>query len=661
MSKASRRSTIEDQEQSTAVQQMKLPLDELLDAHPGELIPLDIDVNDIGGELLSILSTGLYTNPLDCIREYVQNAVDANAHAATIKITGNSVHIFDDGDGMALEDIIQARQFGLSVKSLTQHVGFRGIGIYSSFHLCNQLRVTSKKAGSTYQHVLVFEFGTMKAQLDQDKRKGPHERKTSLVELLSAHTRICRSQHSLAEDIHFTHVEIQDISDVHIKKLGNREELKHYMIRNLPIDFDETFEYRDQINQQLHLEVPGYNAITLTLQTDGLPDIVVTKPPIPHLQPPVMGPIVSGTGKNARKVGYYWACLNTERDRIAKNARFVPAVVANGRDRSLREIVEQEFLAYEGFVFKKKGFTVGNRDRLRHCFSSKPQLYPWYTGEIYVIDTAIVPKADRDDFETNEAKRALDLAVMQELSLLEDAAENFQATGVADERVAKYLVEVADLEREVDANAQESDFKAYTQLNEILKDLRRQEKKASPDKRASAHDIIKRAERLQRRLAKETETSQTEAARRKRAANEELPVPPTPQLFVDTRLPSPEERVIPSAPLPPSEEDSPPVQRVPPFSSLVSNEAAASASAPLAALFPLDGPKPSPLPSSSPSSQRTLETILLEAGWRVDGDYKRLVALLQASLESVLFDRTLYNSMLADFEDRLTNDVTATN
>jgi len=654
VSKARHGSNTEDQGQSTPYQQMKLPLDDLLDAHPGELIPLDIDVNDIGGELLSILSTGLYTNPLDCIREYVQNAVDANAHTATIKITGNSVHVFDDGDGMALEELIQARQFGLSVKSLTQHVGFRGIGIYSSFHLCNQLRLTSKKAGNTYQHVLVFEFGAMKAQLDQDKRKGPHERKTSLVELLSAHTKICRSQHTLPEDMHFTHVEMQEISDVHIKKLGNREELQHYMIRNLPIDFDTSFEHRDQINQQLQLEVPGYNAIILTLQTDGLPDIVVTKPAIPHLQPPVMGSIVSGTGKNARKVGYYWACLNTERDRIAKNARFVPEVLTNGRDRHLRETVEQEFSAYEGFVYKMKGFTVGNRDRLRHCFSPKPQLYPWYTGEIYVLDTAVVPKADRDDFETNEAKRALDLAVMQVLSQLEDAAESFQATGLADERVEKYLVEVADIERQVEANTQESDFKTYTQLNEILKDLRRQEKKASPDKRAIAHDIIKRAERLQRRLAKETETSQTEAARRKRAANEELAVPAPSHPFVDAQLLLQEESPRQVASSSPPEASLLPLQTMPLLQSMESNEGASRAPTSLAASSPAADQKP------PPSSPRTLESILLEAGWRVDGDCNRLIALLQASLESVLFDRALYNSMLADFEDRLNNDVTVT-
>src|SRR2546428_797805 len=79
---------------------------------------------DIGGEILAILSRGLYTNPLDCIREYVQNAVDASASAVRIKLTGNSLLIFDDGHGMSFSDILLARQFGLSPKFRDRHAGF---------------------------------------------------------------------------------------------------------------------------------------------------------------------------------------------------------------------------------------------------------------------------------------------------------------------------------------------------------------------------------------------------------------------------------------------------------------------------------------------------------------------------------------------------------
>src|SRR5260370_37291837 len=162
-------------------------LNEQLDEHLGKLLKLPIDPNDVGGELLAILSKGLYTNPLDCIREYVQNAVDAKAANATIKITGNSVIIYDDGNGMNLEELLQARQFGLSFKYLGENVGFRGIGIYSGFDLCRRLRITTTKTGDPYLHVLVFDFAAMKDELEKDKRDNQGKARTSLIKLLSEH------------------------------------------------------------------------------------------------------------------------------------------------------------------------------------------------------------------------------------------------------------------------------------------------------------------------------------------------------------------------------------------------------------------------------------------------------------------------------------------
>src|SRR5574341_897033 len=88
-----------------------------IDIPENQATKIPIQKEDIGGELLEILSKGLYTNPLDSIREYIQNAVDGQASRVTVKITGNSVWIHDNGDGMNLEELIQARQFGVSRKS----------------------------------------------------------------------------------------------------------------------------------------------------------------------------------------------------------------------------------------------------------------------------------------------------------------------------------------------------------------------------------------------------------------------------------------------------------------------------------------------------------------------------------------------------------------
>jgi hypothetical protein len=56
-----------------------------LSTENAKAIPLAAESGDIGGELIAILSKGLYTNPLDCLREYAQNGVDARATTITLR------------------------------------------------------------------------------------------------------------------------------------------------------------------------------------------------------------------------------------------------------------------------------------------------------------------------------------------------------------------------------------------------------------------------------------------------------------------------------------------------------------------------------------------------------------------------------------------------
>ena len=150
------KSSMESSEKTPVNVPTQLTLEKLLEDQPNQSVEWSFEPDDIGGDLLGILSKGLYPDPLDCIREYVQNSVDAKAKTVTIKITGNSVIIIDDGRGMALGGLVQARRLGLSNKSQTEDVGFRGIGIYSSFDICNRLLITTKIAGEARSRVLEF-------------------------------------------------------------------------------------------------------------------------------------------------------------------------------------------------------------------------------------------------------------------------------------------------------------------------------------------------------------------------------------------------------------------------------------------------------------------------------------------------------------------------
>lgn len=473
----------------------QLTLSELLDAEPDKLHQVPIDAESIGGELLAILSKGLYNNPLDCIREYVQNSVDAGAQHVTIKLTGNSAAILDSGRGMNLDELLQARQFGLSAKSISEHVGFRGIGIYSGFDICNRLRITTKRAGEDHIHVLVFQFATMRKVLDADRNKSGKE-KTPLIRLLSEHTYIKREGSSLPKEKHFTHVELQEISDVHVKQLSNRAEMRRYLLQNLPVDFHPEFPYRKQINDALFAHVQSYNAVSITLQSDGIPDETVAKDNIPDLQPPTFGYILDS---NERQVAYYWSCLNGKRGAIDANYKR-----AEGQP------------SFEGFVYKVKGFTIGDRDVLRTEFK-QPQLYRWYTGEIYVVDNNVIPNAGRDAFETSPARRILDAAVKTKLGLLEKDALDFQTYEVVKEKVVQAENKLAAVAAEIEANAVEDPLTTWGEVRDLVRILGTQKKANARDFKNRLEEATKKAKRLQDVLRKMVDAPRSEADREKKA------------------------------------------------------------------------------------------------------------------------------------------------
>jgi len=553
-------------------------LDRQLDEQRGRAVQLPIDASDIGGALLALLSNGLYTNPLDCIREYVQNAVDAQARNVSIKITGNSVTIHDDGTGMDLRDLLRARQFGLSPKSLAEYVGFRGIGIYSGFDLCQRLRITSTKEADPHVHVLTFEFAAMRAQLEQDKNLPSDAPKTSLIELLSSHTRVSREQDGYGEDAHFTVVELQNINDIHIRELADRNKMRNYLLHNLPVDFADDFEYKQQINEHLALNVSGFHAVRITLLSDGLPDELVAKEAIEGLRAPEFGFITTGTPQQ-KQIAYYWACLSNRRGRVQP------------KSLSGKGLPTEDSVSYEGFLYKVKGFTIGDRQKLRVMFQRKPQLYPWYTGEIYVLDPHVIPNAERDDFETNPAKRSLEIAVREKLKELETAAEKVQARDVADERITNYQEDLARINEQIQANLQGDPLTIYSSLDRILEDIKRQKSKASDQNRRLADELGKLAANLQKQLRKQVDLPVPEATQRKRAARKVQPADRGP---------------IPVIALPP------------------------------------------------PTPPKTLPGVLKDAGWEAEVELLRLAHLIQDSLESVLtLHSALYRNIMNDIEAKL--------
>ena len=576
----------------------QLTLEQLLDQQPNQPVEWEFGPEDIGGDLIGILSKGLYPDPLDCIREYVQNSVDARAKNVTIKITGNSVIISDDGMGMAVGDLRQARQLGLSNKSQVENVGFRGIGIYSGFDICNRLLVTTKRVGEAKARILEFHFGEMKAQLKAER--DAQSTRTSLTKLITKYTHF--RQEDDQADRHYTIVQLEELSKVHIGQLADHAQLRAYMLHNLPIDFADNFPYKDQINSQLENHVPGYNAIRVKLVTDFAPPEIIVRPNIPNLSEPIMGIIPNADGK---RIAYYWACLH-----------------ANGGQ------LPNQYAEYRGLVYKVKGFTIGSRSRLRvHFTTAKGTLYDWCTGEVYVIDENVVPNAARNDFEASPEKLQLETAVGDRMSDINNAAvklqEQINANREFDE-VSRYLDEV---EKKVESFNLQQCSETHLQLERYRENLKKKQRKTTFDS-SFVQETIRRTETL------------------RNTVRQMIDHPQEPSNQPTSSKPSSLDNMPPPTPLP-----SKPVASAPKPASTASNSSSETTPSVVPPLQSISTTTPPPRPS------KTFLQIFEQSGLDISGSCMQLLHIIDRSLSSVLI-RESYERVLDDLEARLDYEVT---
>jgi hypothetical protein len=387
-------------------------IENLENASLGEVISLPVFEDDIGAGLVPTLSRGLYTNPFDCIREYVQNSVDSRARNVSVKATGNSVYIIDDGFGMSVSEIISARKLGVSEKDMRFKVGFRGIGIYSAAAFCKKIVISSKKKGDEKTYVFTLDceeyFKAIPRPDNIDKID-----KVSLSKALEKATSFTVEVSFLEED-QGTMVQLEEVSTFFMQAFQDENELKRYILRNLPIDFHEDFEYKSLINEKIRSLDPSYNPITLSLELDHSESVNIFRPIIPNLDTPNFKEIKDELGNT---MAICWGCLHKPSD-------------------GKRGKIPKKFSDFFGFVYKYKGFTIGTNNDLKPIFTTgSGTLFEWYTGEVYVVDIKIIPDAPRSGFESNETYKYFYKKVEETLRSYQSEAEKYRGHERALERL----------------------------------------------------------------------------------------------------------------------------------------------------------------------------------------------------------------------------------
>ncbi len=340
---------------------------------------------DIGGEVLSILTTGLYRDPLDTLREYIQNAIDADCDHIAVTIDPDTIAVTDNGVGMTFEQARRAIRLGISDKNPLKSVGFRGIGIYSAFNLCEDLSIYTRSAADTQGHVITINFRLIREELlrEQERRKQQLPPVLYLEKLLENAVFVDVDPQNVVQE-HGTKAVMSGLLGDVYKRLNNWSEVAAYLENVVPLPFRPDFKWAKVIEKRLREE--AHRIVPVTLQ------ILVRREEIYR---PYSDGVFSYGGRHEPKFftvvdgkerfGIAWVCINDARQ-VLRNT------------------------AIRGLLIKKFGFSIATRSYLEPFFK-RPVFNRRITGEVIVEHQGLIPNAARSDFEHNSSRQAFLLAL----------------------------------------------------------------------------------------------------------------------------------------------------------------------------------------------------------------------------------------------------------
>jgi len=446
--------------------------------------------SDIGGEIISILTRGMYLDPKDALREYVQNGVDAQATNISIKIRQDIIVVQDNGNGMDKETMRKAIRVGISEKNPNKDVGFMGIGIYSSFHLCDNLHIYSKTETDSPNH-LYFNFKGMRDRLSKQRELRfsttiSENEIIALQDLLEDNIDLT-SLDSTESPNKGTRVEMSGIEPSFFKTLSRFSEVSNYLEQVVALPFNPKFSYGREIQNYIHQVCLDHNIsfslINLDLQINDEQRVLYRPYLDEHFEPSALEPKFYTLKFNKDFFGISWGCLNYSKKIIKNNL-------------------------IRGFILKRQGFTIGNRNDLLPYFK-RQTFYNRYVGEVIVLHPQLLPNASRSEFEYSPLRITFQDCLKSMANYYNKEANLYQETVKAQEELNSAIGFLKEKKAQFEYMLNNSDELLATlwQAKEFADSLtRRKRSNYYNDDKQKAETIIKQLEEFTQVIKKTIDT-----------------------------------------------------------------------------------------------------------------------------------------------------------
>jgi histidine kinase/DNA gyrase B/HSP90-like ATPase len=342
----------------------------------------------VGKDVLELLSSAMYVDPLTIYREYIQNSADAidSAKAAGLYVSGNQprIDVFLDiqnrvarirDNGIGLKRSVFAKRLtslGASKKRGTRARGFRGVGRLCGLGYCQELVMRSKAADDSCVSEIRWDCRELKRRLRD------HTSDEDVSQIIWEITEFAKLDCDGYPE-HFFEVELVGVLRYRNDLLLDDVSVSRYLAQAAPVPFNEAFSFREQISQLLSKHGIN-NAYDLYVNNSQR----IVRPYADEFR-------VSQTLKDS------FGDLETfEIPGLGDETAAIGWILHHGYYGAL-----PESLNTKGLRARVENMQIGSENILQGSFP-EPRFNAWTVGEVHVLHSPnLVPNGRRDDFELN--------------------------------------------------------------------------------------------------------------------------------------------------------------------------------------------------------------------------------------------------------------------
>ena len=337
----------------------------------------------IGKDVLELLSTSMYIDPLTMYREYIQNAADAHdadvallgsKRSGSVRITINrqerSILIRDDGQGLGEREFRKRlTSVGGSMKRGTNARGFRGVGRLAGLAYCQELIFRTRPAGKDSVYELRWDSRKVRSLL---RSTDTHLDLAGII----AQSIDSRTVPVAGYPEHFFEVELRNVIRHRDDRLLNPVDVAQYLCQVAPVDFHPDFKFGDEITSYLRANGLGYMPLSVEIEGEG----------------PIFRP-----HRNTMAVGGTTLTLLAPEMFITLDRE--------GDCSAITWILHHEYAGtlpkstlINGWRLRSGDVQVGGNDIIEDLFPES-RFNSWTVAETHVINKKIVPNGRRDNYE----------------------------------------------------------------------------------------------------------------------------------------------------------------------------------------------------------------------------------------------------------------------